>query len=86
MNVQLAEIWLAPMAAAVCTAASRSVSYEDAASTSRMWQWGQTAETASRSIEISLSHEASAAGRGEVAPFSLTFLKQPDWLVHAGRP
>ena len=74
------------MAAAVCTAASRSVSYEDAASTSRMWQWGQTAETASRSSEISTSHEASAAGSGEVAPFSLTFLKQPDWLVHAGRP
>src|SRR5689334_7856786 len=51
-----------------------------------MWQLGQTAETMSRSSEISPAHPASGLGSGLVAPFWLTFLKQPFAVVHAGRP
>ena len=56
------------------------------ASTSRMWQFGQIAETISRSSMISDDQPAFAAGSGLVAPFWLTFLKQPLAVVQAGRP
>ena len=65
---------------------------EDEASTSRMWQLGQIADTVSRSSEISLCHSAISEfelvpdGSGELAPTSLTFVKQPFAVVHGARP
>src|SRR5437763_427407 len=62
---------------------SGSVSGEDA-STSRILQSGQVAETMSRSRLISMAQPGSAAGIGEVAPFWFTFLKQPFAVVPVG--
>ena len=77
---------MAPRAAASFTAAPRLAKDAVVASTSRMWQFGQIAETMSRSSEISVAHPASVAGRLVVLPVWLTFLKQPLAVVHAGRP
>ena len=55
------------------------------ASTNRMWQFGQVAETMSRSSEISCDQLAFAAG-GVVPPVWFTFLKQPFAVVQAGKP
>ena len=51
-----------------------------------MWQFGQIAETMSTSSEISPAQPVSAVGSGLVAPFWLTFRKQPLAVVQAGRP
>src|SRR5262245_32933683 len=56
------------------------------ASTSRMWQSGQAADTMSRSRLISSAQPLSPAGNGDVPPFWLIFLKQPFAVVQAGRP
>src|SRR5262249_54851380 len=56
------------------------------ASTSRMWQLGQMAETMSTSSEISPAQPVSVAGSGLAAPFWFTLLKQPLAVVQAGRP
>ncbi len=40
----------------------------------------------SRSSEISCAHPTSGEGRGEVAPFWFTFLKQPLAVVQGGSP
>ena len=83
--VQLAEIWFAPCAAAVCIAACMSFEYVEFASTSRMWQLGQIAETASRSSEVSWLQPASEIGGGVDPPCSLIWRKHPVADVHAGR-
>src|SRR5437764_9327253 len=76
----------APSLAALSTAViSGSVSGE-LASTSRILQSGQVAETASRSSAISKPQPKSPAGNGLAAPFWLTFLKQPLAVVQAGSP
>ena len=56
------------------------------ASTSRMWQFGQIADTMSRSSDSSVAQPVLPAdlGRGLAWPSSLTLRKQP--LPHAGRP
>jgi hypothetical protein len=38
------------------------------------------------SSDSSISHPVLPAGSGEVAPCSLTLVKQPLAVVHAGRP
>ena len=84
---QLLETWLAPWAMAVASPASRSVVSELLVSTSRMWQLGHSAETASRSNEISASQsEPAGLGSGEVPPVWLTLAKQPLPAVQGGRP
>jgi hypothetical protein len=75
----------APIAAARLTAAPRSTSELESASTSSRWQRGQTAETISRSSEISVAQPALARG-GVAPPRWLTLRKQPPALVHAGSP
>jgi hypothetical protein len=55
------------------------------ASTSRMWQSGQIAETMSRSREISPAQPVFVAGRGLACPLWLTLRKQPLAVVQAGR-
>ena len=65
------------------TAVPRSVMLGEFASTSRILQPGQAAETMSRSSAISCPQEAFAAGRVE-PPVWFTFVKQP--LVQAGSP
>src|ERR1700743_948254 len=84
---QLLETWLAPRLIAEAMPASRSGGDELLASTSRMWQLGHSAETASRSSEASASQsEPAGLGSGEAAPDSLTLVKQPLEVVHAGSP
>src|SRR5947209_2140351 len=84
---QLLETWLAPRLIAAAMPASRSARDELLASTSRTWQLGHRAETASRSSEISASQsEPAAVGRGDVVPFWLTLEKHPLAVVHAGSP
>jgi hypothetical protein len=56
------------------------------ASTSRMWQVGQMAETMSTSSEISPAQPVLVGGSGLVAPFWFTFEKQPLAVVHGGSP
>ena len=56
------------------------------ASTSTSLQFGQSADTASRSSDSSGCQSESCAGSGEASPLSLTFLKQRFAVVHAGRP
>src|SRR3954451_19239162 len=56
------------------------------ASTSRILQSGQVAETMSRSSEISPAQPVSALGNEVVDPVWLTFVKQPFATVQAGRP
>ncbi len=68
------------------TAANRLAPLLSFASTSMMWHCGQTAETMSRSSEISSPQPASATGSGLAAPLWFTFLKQPLAVVQAGRP
>ncbi len=68
------------------TAVPRLAMVGDLASTSRMWQPGQIAETMSRSSEISPAQPASAEGSGAAWPFWLTFRKQPLAVVQAGSP
>ena len=83
---QLSETCRAPSEAAVCIAVAMSVDIVEVASTRRMWQFGHSAETASRSSEISSSHPLSPAGSGDAAPVSLTLRKHPLAVVHAARP
>jgi hypothetical protein len=85
-TVQLALIWLAPIEAAVRNPASRSEAELVLVSTSRMWQLGHAAETASRSSEISSSQAELPDGIGEAAPAWFTLLKQPLDVVQAGSP
>jgi hypothetical protein len=82
---QLIEMYFAPITRARSTAAYR-LSLLSFASTSRMWQLGQTADTMSRSSEISPAQPLSGAGIGPVVPFWFTFRKQPLAVVQAGRP
>jgi hypothetical protein len=51
-----------------------------------MLQFGQIAETMSRSSEISPAQPLSAVGSEVVEPVWLTFLKQPLAVVQAGSP
>src|SRR5689334_21332012 len=74
------------MVAARFTAAPRLANDAEDASTSRMWQFGQIAETMSISSEISSAQPVLLLGSGDVAPFWLTLRKQPLAVVHAGRP
>ena len=68
------------------TAVPRAAVVAPLASTSRMWQFGQMAETMSTSREISPAHPVLALGNGDAAPLWLTFLKHPFAVVQAGRP
>ncbi len=68
----------APSATALSTATPTSPTLEDLASTSRTWQFGQTAETASRAWAVAAGVPAPPALRS-------TFLKQPLPEVQAGR-
>jgi hypothetical protein len=79
-------IAVAPSVAARFTAVPRFTNDAVVASTSRILQFGQTAETMSMSSEISCDQLAFAAGRLVVLPVWLTFLKQPLAVVQAGRP
>ena len=84
---QLLETWLAPRLMAAAMPASRSDSEELLTSTSRMWQFGHRAETASRSSDSSDSQsEPAGVGSGDAAPLSLTLVRQPLDAVHAGSP
>ena len=74
------------VADAASSAAIRSLSPVEFASTSRMWQSGQAAETMSRSRLISSAQPGSAAGNGPPARAWLTLWKQPLPVVQAGRP
>src|ERR1700743_551744 len=74
------------VAAAVFSAAIRSVSLAELASTSRIWQSGQIAETMSTSRLSSSAQPASAVGSGVAAPLWLTLAKQPVAPVHGDRP
>src|ERR1700680_2136031 len=77
---------LAPIRAAVSTAVVRSLNEAVFASTSKIWQFGQIAETISTSSEISCAHPASFAGNGPFElPYSLTFVKHLLTVVHADR-
>ena len=82
---QLSETNLAPSRSAVLVAASRSVLAEFA-SISVMPQLGQTADTESRSSEISPDQERDGPGSGLGRPSWLSFWKQPFAVVHGGRP
>jgi len=77
---------VAPIAAARLTAAARLLVLGLLASTSRMWQLGHTADTASRSSAISPPQPESAAGYEPATPLWFTFLKQPLAVVQAGSP
>ena len=77
---------MAPSVTARLTAVPRFVVEESLASTSRMWQFGQVAETMSVSRAISAAQPELGAGRLVVEPDWLTFLKQPPAVVHCGRP
>ena len=77
---------MAPLAAAVAIPADKSAELAEDASTSRMWQLGHSADTASRSSDISCSHVEFGAGSGEALPDWLSLVKHPFVLVHAGRP
>src|SRR5262245_7636688 len=79
---QLLETYFAPIVTARSSAAYRLASLAELASTSRMLQFGQIAETMSMSSEISPAQPASLAGNGLVAPFWLTWRKQPLAVVH----
>src|SRR3954464_11373695 len=82
---QLSETNFAPSFSAVLTAASRSLLGESA-SIRVMPQFGQTAETMSRSSEISPDQDDDGAGNGLGSPFWLSFWKQPLSVVQAGSP
>src|SRR5690242_18930718 len=73
------------MVAARFTAAPRFVNEFELASTSRMWQPEQIAETMSRTSEISSAQPTLLRG-GLVVPFRFTLRKQPLALMHEGRP
>src|SRR5215469_11529223 len=97
---QLLEMNFAPSATAESSAAANSAmlgSYDPGmlewsklASTSMIRQFGQTAETMSRSRDSSTSHcpVGSAIGSGLAFPFWLTFTRQPAPVaaLQAGRP
>src|SRR6476646_7678547 len=83
---QLLETYLAPSETAVLIAWNNELSSGELASTSRMLQLGQTAETMSRSREISPAQPVSAVGNGDDCPLSLTFRKHPLAVVQADRP
>src|SRR5437868_15472450 len=79
---------LAPRAAASFTAVPRSLKLVEVASTRRMLQPGQIAETMSRSREISWAQPLSALGY-VVPPVWSTLRKQPvpdEFDVQAGNP
>src|SRR5207248_957573 len=82
----LLDTYFAPSETAVFTEVPRSWMLAMVASTSRMRQLGQIAETMSTSRLISPAQPVSAVGSGLAWPFSLTFLKQPFAVVQAGRP
>ena len=71
--------------AAWLTAVPRLAKEALLASTSRMWQSGQVADTMSRSSEISCG-PAGVGLRQVVPPVWFTFLKQPLAVVQAGSP
>ena len=75
---------MAPSVAASLTAAPRLISEELLASTSRR-QLGHTAETMSRSREISCAQPPLARGYF-VPPLWLTLRKQPFTVVHGANP
>ena len=79
------ETYFAPSVTASLTAVPRSVKLAEVASTSRMWQFGQVAETMSRSSEISPAQPESGFGRLLVDPDWLTFSKQPLPVLQDGR-
>jgi hypothetical protein len=64
---------------------ARFASELEVASTSRMWQLGQIAETMSTSSEIS-SAQPTSDGGGAVPPFLFTLRKQRLAVVHAAMP
>ena len=74
------------MPTAVFTAAPRLAALAFLASTRRMWQFGQMAETISMSSDSSMAHPLLPAARGSglAIPSWLTFVKQP--VPQAGRP
>src|SRR5262249_27998221 len=82
---QLFDTYLAPSSTALLIARYRS-SELVSASTSRMPQLGQVADTIWISSAISPAQPASGAGSGLGWPFWLTLRKQPFAVVHAGRP
>src|SRR5215475_648239 len=82
---QLLLMAFAPRAAARFSAVPRFAKELVFASTSRMWQPGQMAETMSRSSEISSAQPGSTRGY-LFLPFWSTLRKQPLAVVQAGRP
>src|SRR5882672_3102738 len=82
---QLIETNFAPSFSAVLTATSRSLLGESD-SISVMPQFGQAAETMSRSSEISPDQECEGAGSGDGCPCWLSFWKQPLSVVQGLRP
>jgi hypothetical protein len=84
--LQLLEMIVAPSATALCSAASRSNNQELLASTSRMWQLGHSAETASMSRVSSSCQPPSVVSGKLEEPVSPTTRKQPLLAPHAGSP
>src|SRR6266545_7680403 len=83
---KLLDTYVAPRFTAVLIAVNRSLVRLVVASTSRIWQLGQTAETIWMSREISAAQPALGAGSGPARPFWFTLRKQPLAVVHGGRP
>src|SRR5579872_544622 len=84
---QLLEISVAPQLAAASSLVKRFPKPLVSASTSSMRQFGQMADTMSRSSDSSSSHlaEESVPGSGAVMPDWLTLRKQRLAVVHGGR-
>jgi hypothetical protein len=56
------------------------------ASTNRTWQFGQAADTASRSSEISPAQPVLPGGSGLLCPLWLTFRKHPFAVLQVESP
>ena len=83
---KLIDTYLAPRVVADLTAVNSAESLLLLASISVIPQFGHTAETMSRSREISPDQPVSVVGSGLVAPFWFSFLKQPLAVVQAASP
>ena len=85
---KLSEITCAPSRAAVFSAVARLATPSFLASTTRILQCGQTADTIETSSMVSTSHpEGTAdAGSGPALPFWLTTRRHPVDSLHAPSP
>ncbi len=83
--LQLLDTNRAPLATAVSSAIPRFAVELVRASTSRMRQCGQIAETMSRSSDSSMPQNLSLLGSGPGRPDWFTMRRQPDFVEQAGK-